>query len=75
MKKYKKINKMIFELSEEQWEMYEKWHDEQMIKDNKLPTAGERFTFCFTPTGLGMIVNVIDEHLNEKIDLTDWENF
>lgn len=66
---------MKFELTTEQWDKYDKWHDSQMIKDNSLPAAGERFTFCFTPSGLGMIVSVLDTHLNEEFDLTEWENF
>lgn len=64
-----------FELTDKQYQKYEIWHDNQMIKDKFLPTAGERFTFCFTPTGLGTIVIVQDDYLNEEIDITDWENW
>ena len=29
----------------------------------------------FTPTGLGTVIEVKDNLLKEKIDLTDWENW
>lgn len=47
----------------------------QKKKDPTFPTAGERWTFMFTPTGLGTIVKVKDELLGDEIDLTDWDNF
>ena len=44
-------------------------------KDDSMPTAGERWTFMFTPSGLGTIVWAKDEATGEEIDLTDWDNF
>ena len=64
-----------FELDEDQIKKFEKWKKKQKKKDPSMPTAGERWTFCFTPTGLGMICGVTDEATNDKIDLTDWGNF
>ena len=64
-----------FELDEEQIEKFEKWHDEQMKKDSFLPFTGERFSFKFTPGGIGTLVCAIDEHLNEEISLTDFDSF
>jgi len=64
-----------FEVTDEQWEQFEQWSEKQIEKDNYLPTAGERFTFCFTLTGLGDILVVRDEYLNEEINLTDFDNW
>ena len=43
-----------------------------MKKNNHLPAAGERWTYSFTPTGLGTIVSIEDGLLKETKDLTDW---
>jgi hypothetical protein len=64
-----------FELDETQIKEFEKWKTTQKKKNPSMPTAGERWTFCFTPSGLGLIVRVIDQETNEEIDLTDWDNF
>jgi hypothetical protein len=64
-----------FELDDTQVEKFEKWKDEQKKKDSSMPTAGERWTFCFTPTGLGTIVHATDQATHDTIDLTDWDNF
>jgi hypothetical protein len=69
------MNNYKFELEEEQIEKFETWQDEQMIKDKWLPFAGERFSFKFTPSGIGTIVVAIDEHLKEEINLTDYSTF
>jgi hypothetical protein len=64
-----------FELDEIQIKKFEKWRKKQMKKDPRMPTAGERWTFSFTPSGLGTIVSVTDQATQKKLDLTDWENF
>jgi hypothetical protein len=64
-----------FELSEGQAKRLEKWQAEQMEKKPSKTTLGERWVFCFIPTGLGTITSVIDQATNEEIDLTDWDNF
>ena len=69
MAKYK------FELDETETQKFEDWKKKQKEKDPHIPTAGERWTFMFTPTGLGTVVEVKDNLLKEKIDLTDWENW
>ena len=64
-----------FELDDDQIKKFEEW-GEKMEKINPfMPTTGERWTFCFTPTGLGTIVKVVDEVTNETLDLTQWEYF
>jgi hypothetical protein len=64
---------MKFKLDKKQKKSYKKWIKIQMKKNSFLPTAGERFSFIFTPCAFGVIVNVNDDYLNESIDLTNWE--
>ena len=64
-----------FELTESEIKKFEKWKKEMKKKDDSMPTAGERWTFMFTPSGLGTIVLAKDEATGEEIDLTDWDNF
>ncbi len=66
---------ITFELTDEQVKNFEKWKNEMKAKNSFIPTAGERWTFCFTPTGLGTIVHAIDEATHEEIDLTEWQYF
>ena len=67
--------KYSFELDENETKKFEKWKKKQMKKNDKLPTAGERFQFSFIPTGFGMITEAKDLLLNETIDLTDFDNW
>ncbi len=64
-----------FELSEDEIKKFEKWKKKMKKKDDSMPTAGERWTFMFTPTGLGTVTEVLDNATNEKIDLTDWDTW
>lgn len=64
-----------FELDDAQEAQFEAWRKSQKEKDPHIATAGERWTFMFTPTGLGTVVKVKDELLKEELDLTDWENW
>jgi hypothetical protein len=65
------MKEQTFTLSAEQMEKFKEWK-----KDKSLPptTMGGGYTICFTPTGLGDIVEVrcID---GTKIDLTDYDSF
>ena len=70
---------MNFELSKEEEEKYQKWlaeHDKTCpLHPRKAPTAiGGRITFCFTPTGLGVIIGV-ECSCGEKVDLTNYEEW
>ena len=64
-----------FVLEEWQAKSFEKWKKKQMKKDPSMPAAGERWTFMFTPTGIGTVIKVKDECTGEELDLTDWENW
>jgi hypothetical protein len=63
-----------FNLDPEEIIKFEEWSVEQKQKNSSMPTAGERWTFMFTPTGLGTIKAVKDECTGEELDLTDWKN-
>ena len=63
---------MIFKLESTELEAAQAFIDAQMEKDSHLPTAGERWTYSFTPTGLGTIVSIEDNLLHDTKDLTDW---
>jgi len=64
-----------FELDKTEIEKFQSWKKKQKEIDPHIATAGERWTFMFTPTGLGTIIKVKDELLGDEIDLTDWDNF
>jgi hypothetical protein len=64
-----------FELDELEIEKFQSWKKNQKEKNPAFPTAGERWTFMFTPTGLGTIIQVKDNETDEILDLTDWDNF
>ncbi len=66
---------MTFELTDNQIKKFEEWKKKMKEKNSFIPTAGERWTFCFTPSGIGMIVHAIDKATHEEIDLTEWDNF
>lgn len=65
------------ELDEKQKIKFAKWkkkHDKKCEYRIKSPTEGGRFTYMFTPTGLGMIIRVRCL-CGKEIDLTDSENW
>ncbi|CAB4219010.1 hypothetical protein UFOVP1604_93 [uncultured Caudovirales phage] len=62
-----------FELVDSEIKKFEKWKKKQKKKDPFMPTAGERWTFMFTPTGIGTVVEVKDNNTDEILDLTDWD--
>ena len=69
------LHRIEFDLNDAQAKKLEKWKKKQLKKDPSMPAAGERWTFMFTPTGIGTVVKVKDECTGEVLDLTDWENW
>ena len=63
---------MIFKLEGVELEAAEEFIKIQKKKDPRIPTAGERWTYIFTPTGLGTVVSIKDNLLLDTKDLTDW---
>ena len=52
-----------------------KWKKKQKLKDNSNYVSGERWTYMFTPGGLGTIIQVKDNILNETKDFTNYDYF
>ena len=63
---------MIFKLEGKELKAAQEFIKIQKKKDSHLPTAGERWTYLFTPTGLGTGVSIEDNLLHDIKDLTDW---
>lgn len=66
---------MKFEITHKQYKLYDNWKKNQKEKNPNIATAGGRWTFTFTPSGIGMTIKVTDNELNETLDLTDYDNF
>lgn len=64
---------MKFELGAEQVKKFEEWRVTRPKKYSG--AAGGRYTFSFTPTGLGESVTVTDYFGGDKLDLTDYDNW
>lgn len=62
-----------FKLSTEQIEKFEAWK-ETLKEIPHASSIGGDFTFKFTPTGVGMLVEV-ERYDGEKLDLTEYEHF
>jgi len=66
---------MIFKIDKPTNLLIETWKAEQVQKDNSNYVSGERWTYSFTPSGLGMLIIVRDDILNEEKDFTDYDSF
>ncbi len=62
-----------FCLNDKQLEQIKAWAS----KHEKVYTGaiGGRYTYTFTPTSVGMIVNVIDCVTKEKLDISNYEDW
>lgn len=64
---------MNFKLTDEQINAVNDWksnHDQVYCG-----AIGGRYSFEFTPTGVGIIIVIKDNITNEKLDVTDYESF
>lgn len=64
---------MIFTLDARQLEKYSEWLKTRRPADEG--AIGGRYTFSFTPTGLGYGVRVYDNIQNEELDLTPYDEW
>ena len=64
-----------FTIHKEDLKKINKWKKQQVSKDNSNFVTGERWTYSFTPGGLGTIISVKDNILNEEKDFTDFDNW
>ena len=62
---------MKFELDPEEIKKLNNWLKTKDLKKYS-GTIGGRFTYCFTPTSLGIVVKVKDGIDEDEIDLTDY---
>ena len=62
----------MFELDKEQIKKFNKWKKKQDKFGDYVGAICGRFTYSFTPTGLGVIVQVTNNLTKDKLDLTDW---
>jgi len=73
----------MFAIPEDKVEQLNKWMKEQDEKVAKLQNSNEAYygaiggdcTYCFTPTGLGIVIVVKNNVTKEEINLTDYENW
>lgn len=74
----------VFQLTERQASKLEQWieqNDQEAIENGASTVGGvpyggaieARFTFHFTPSGIGDFVSVTDDLTNKRIDLTEYE--
>jgi len=69
MKKKQKID-------ENEIKVFESWKEEQIKKSNEHHSVvGGRWTFSFTTTGIGIIVEVKDNNTDETKTLTDFSRW
>ena len=64
----------VFKLTEEQEKKLTKWK-KKLNKKEETGAIGGAFTYAFTPTSLGIIVEVIHAPSGEKINLTDYDSW
>ena len=62
-----------FELTEDQTKKFDDWRKAKP-EEVYVGAVGGAYTFCFTPTGIGLIVDVKCADGTE-LDLTEYDNF
>ena len=66
---------LSFSVSEKEQKAINKFIKKQMKKHKKVGTIGDRFSYAFTPTGIGTGVSVIDGWDGSRKDCTDYDNW
>ena len=61
----------MFELTKSQLKKADKWM-KKTEKSSPNLSSEPRFTYCFTPNGIGVSIVLIDIVTNTKIELTDY---
>lgn len=65
----------MFQLTEEQRKKLNEWLANRPQKKAYTGAIGGRYTYTFTPTGLGTVVKVKDAIVGDEIDLSDYEHW
>jgi hypothetical protein len=64
-----------FKMSDIEAAKVDAWLNVQGAKAEDNSTSGGRYSFTFVPTGIGTVIKVKDDLLNEEIDATDYSNW
>jgi len=65
---------MTFTTTPEQDEKIRDWiHWQEVDKPSKLTAIGGRYTYEFTPTGVGIVVKIKDAVTKEALDVSDYD--
>lgn len=65
---------MKFELTGSELELCDKFRSKmERIEDSS--TIGGRFSYVFTPNGIGMTVEILDNLLDRSLDVTDYSRW
>lgn len=71
-----KEQKMNFTLEGKELEKAKKWIKKQKkIHGENIGTIGDRFSYIFTPTGIGVGITILDGLTQEKKDVTNYDNW
>lgn len=79
----------MFSISQEEWDKFKEWAKEQDNKVSELQknteffkfgvpyygATGGGYTYCFTPTSLGLVVKIRNNITKEELDLTDYDSW
>lgn len=79
---------MDFQITPEQWTKFHSWQveqDKKVIETQKerhlfpdepyYGAIGGGYTFSFTPTSIGLIIQISNNVTKEMLDVTDYENW
>lgn len=64
-----------FELTKSEAKAAKQFIEQQLLRKGDLPAAGERFSYIFTPSGIGTTVEIEDQLLRDKLNITDYESW
>lgn len=64
-----------FKLDAEEQKLFDEWKVKQIKKSPGTATVGGRWTFHFTPTSIGIVVEATDNATGDIIDLTCHNNW
>lgn len=67
---------VVYELTEKQYKKYRRWRNAKKKKDGELYVGaiGGAYTFCFTPTGVGIVISVKAAD-GDVLNLTDFDTW
>jgi len=64
-----------FSLEEEQWGKVAEWRKEREIPARYAGAIGGSYSYIFTPTSIGLVIQVRDKHTEEVLDVSDYRSW